>query len=267
MSEETHGRRMLVVGALAGIGASIGTLAAGHGWRVALSARRRPRLEELADTLPEAHAVPGDVRDAADVHPVVDESVRRLGGLDAVVYATGVSPLGPLRDATQADWRAVFDTNVIGAALVSTAAAPHLRQSNGRLVLLSSKAVRRPFPDLTLYSTSKIALDGLIRCQPGEFRGLRVTRVVVGNTAGTEFASSWDGEALEAAVGRWAGVQRTRVSEPAQTGGRGDHRAPHPRVSRARGRRRRAGPRTAVVVTRSYPAAEGPHLPMCRAHR
>lgn len=195
---------MLVVGASAGIGAAVGRLAGEDGWHVALSARRHERLEALAAPLPRAHAIAGDVRDEAAVRRVIDEAVQVLGGLDAVVYATGVSPLLPLRDATQADWRAVFDTNVIGAALVSTAAAPHLLESDGRLVLLSSKAVRRPFPDLTLYSTSKIALDGLIRCLPGEFPGLRVTRVVVGNTTGTEFASSWDPEALEAAIGRWA---------------------------------------------------------------
>jgi NAD(P)-dependent dehydrogenase (short-subunit alcohol dehydrogenase family) len=75
-------------------------------------------------------------------------------------------------------------------------------------VLLSSKSVRRPFPDLTLYATSKLALDGLIRCLPGEFPGLRVTRVLVGNTEGTDFTSSWDGDALGAALERWeaAGV-------------------------------------------------------------
>ena len=73
-----------------------------------------------------------------------------------------------------------------------------------RAVALSSKAVRRPFPDLSLYTTSKIALDGLLRCLPLEFPGLRVTRVLVGNTAGTEFASSWDAQALAAAVERWA---------------------------------------------------------------
>lgn len=204
MAEATQGRRMLVVGASAGIGAAVGRLAAEGGWHVVLSARRQERLDALAAPLPTAHAVAGDVRDEAAVRRIVDEAVRLLGGLDAVVYATGVSPLLPLHEATQADWRAVFDTNVIGAALVSTAAAAHLLESDGRLVVLSSKAVRRPFPDLTLYSTSKMALDGLIRCLPGEFPGLRVTRVVVGNTAGTEFASSWDAAALEAAIGRWS---------------------------------------------------------------
>ena len=53
-----------------------------------------------------------------------------------------------------------------------------------------------------------MALDGLIRCLPGEFPGLRVTRVLVGNTDGTDFTASWDPDALGAALGRWeaAGV-------------------------------------------------------------
>jgi NAD(P)-dependent dehydrogenase (short-subunit alcohol dehydrogenase family) len=202
-NEPLLARRILVVGASSGIGAAIARLAGARGARVAVSARRLDRLDELAAGLPGGVAIGGDVRDEVDVRRVIDQAVAAFGGLDAVVYATGVSPLLPMSEATQDDWRAVFDTNVIGAALVGAAAAPHLLASRGRLVILSSKAVRRPFPDLALYSTSKVALDGLIRCLPLEFPGLLVTRVVVGNTAGTDFASSWTSTALDAAVGRW----------------------------------------------------------------
>jgi NAD(P)-dependent dehydrogenase (short-subunit alcohol dehydrogenase family) len=120
-----------------------------------------------------------------------------------VVYAVGVSPLVALADASADQWHDVLASNLIGAAIISATAAPHLLESGGRLVLLSSKSVRRPFPALSLYATSKIALDGLIRCRPGEFPGLRVTRVVVGNTEGTDFTSSWDPDALGAALARW----------------------------------------------------------------
>lgn len=203
-SGDMHGKRVLVVGASSGIGAAVARGAARRGARVAVCGRRVERLEELSAVDPAIFALCGDVRDEASIRSVVARAAEAFGGLDAVVYAVGVSPLKSLAEATQDDWRAVLDSNLIGAALVSAASAPHLIASGGRLLLLSSKSVRRPFPDLSLYATSKIALDGLIRCLPGEFPGLRVCRIVVGNTLGTEFATGWNEADLSAAVERWA---------------------------------------------------------------
>ena len=203
MTDALNGRRILVVGASSGIGAAVARLAAARGARVAVSARSEDRLKALVDDHPGIVALAGDVRDEASITQVVDGAVAALGGLDAVVNTVGMSPLLAMSDATQADWHEVFDTNVIGAALVAAATAPHLVAAGGQLVILSSKAVRRPFPDLALYTTSKFALDGLMKCLPLEFPGLLVTRVVVGNTGGTEFATSWDADALGAASERW----------------------------------------------------------------
>lgn len=202
------GTRILVVGASSGVGAATARMAAEAGARVAIGARRAQTLREMASGPVPMVAVPGDVRDEGSARAMVEQAAAELGGLDAVVYAVGVSPLIPLAQASAADWHDVLASNLIGAAIVSAAAAPHLLASGGRLVLLSSKSVRRPFPDLTLYATSKLALDGLIRCLPGEFPGLRVTRVLVGNTEGTDFTASWDAAALGAALDRWeaAGV-------------------------------------------------------------
>ena len=208
MRETMGDRRILVVGASSGIGAAVAELCCALGARVVITARRAERLASVVSGIPGAHAIAGDASIERDAHRIVDEAVATLGWLDAVVYAVGASPLISMSDAKQADWRAVFDTNVIGAAIVSAAAAPHLLATGGRLVVLSSKAVRQPWPDLSLYTTSKVALDGLLRCLPVEFPGLRVTRVVVGNTGGTDFTSQWDPDALTAAIDRWtaAGV-------------------------------------------------------------
>lgn len=171
-------KRVLVIGASSGIGRAIAEAASGRGARVVASARRAERLQEL-----DAAAVVADVRSQSDCHRIVDETIATLGGLDGLVYCVGMSMLKPLSDASMDDWRHVFEANVFGAALVMARAAPHLLESGGRAVLISSKAVRDPFPDLSLYTTSKFALDGLIRCLPTEYPGLLVTRLVVGNTA------------------------------------------------------------------------------------
>ncbi|MFZ6003400.1 MAG: SDR family oxidoreductase [Actinomycetota bacterium] len=214
MPIELSGQRVLVVGASSGIGAAIASQAAAGGARVVVSARRADQLESLAGSLEGAVALPADVRDERAVRDMVGSAVESLGGLDAVVYAAATSPLLPMSEATQAHWREVLDTNVVGAALVASATAPHLVASGGRLVMLSSKSVRQPFADLGLYSTSKAALDGLIRCLPVEFPGLRVTRVVVGNTHSTDFAAGWDGEALGAAIDRWIESGALGASDP-----------------------------------------------------
>ena len=190
--------RLLVVGASTGIGRSVVELAAASGARVAAAARREELLAEL-DAVP----IVGDVRDEGDCQRIIDEAVASLGGLDGLVFSVGMSVLTPLGDATLDDWHHVFDANVFGAALITTAAAPHLIASHGRAVILSSKATRQPFPDLSLYTTSKIALDGLIACLRVEYPELHLCRLVVGNTTGTDFSTSWDGDRLEAAVEKW----------------------------------------------------------------
>lgn len=204
MAVELTGQRILVVGASSGIGAAIARSASEAGARVAATARRAERLEALAASCADLVPLPADVTDEPAIRAAVDTAARTLGGLDAVIFAAATSPLLPMAQASQADWRAVLDTNLVGAALVASAAAPHLIPGGGRLVILSSKSVRQPFADLGLYATSKAALEGLVRCLPVEFPGLLVTRVVVGNTHGTDFASSWDGAALHGAMERWA---------------------------------------------------------------
>ncbi len=203
MKFDLSGKRVLVVGASSGIGKAIAEMAAGAGARVAVSARRTDQLKELAATLPGGLAIPGDVRVDGDPARIVAATVEAFGGLDTLIYATGMSPLKHLSLVTLADWQTVLETNIVGAALVAAAAAPHLLEARGRAIVLSSKSVRAPFPDLALYSTSKIALDGLLRCLPLEYPGLEVTRVVVGNTLGTDFSANWDPGATESATQKW----------------------------------------------------------------
>lgn len=204
MELDLSGRRLLVVGASAGIGRAIAEMAAESGARVAVTARRADRLEELVATLgSEALAVPGDVTSEADCASIVERTVAAYGGIDALLYVTGVSPLKPLAEASAADWQAVLGANLVGASLVAAAAIPHLEASRGKALFVSSKATRNPFPGLGLYSTSKVALDALIRCLKIEHPTLDITRVVVGNTGSTEFADSWDPETMNRMLELW----------------------------------------------------------------
>lgn len=131
--------RVAVVGASAGLGRCIGTGLAHRGAHVALLARRYDRLVEAAkDAGNGAVAVACDVTATDACQKAMSEVIDALGGLDALVYTTGMGVLAPLREMTAEQWAQLFATNVTGASLVTAAAAPHLAASAGSAVYLSS---------------------------------------------------------------------------------------------------------------------------------
>jgi NAD(P)-dependent dehydrogenase (short-subunit alcohol dehydrogenase family) len=193
--------RTVVVGASSGLGRSIAIGLGERGARVALLARRRDRLDDAAKAAgSEALAIACDVRDEASCRAAIAEAASELGGIDALVYATGVGPLARLVDTDAEMWRQVFDTNVTGAALVTTAAIDHLAASSGTAIYLSSvsASLTPPWPGLAAYGVSKAALDRLVEAWRAEHPAIGFTRLVVGDCAGgegastTEFANGWD---------------------------------------------------------------------------
>ena len=134
---------------------------------------------------------------AASCRDAIEEAAAGLGGIDALVYSPGVGPLARLADLDAATWRAAFDTNVIGAALVTAAALPHLAASKGAAAYLStvSASLTPPWPGLGAYAVTKAALDKLVEAWRSEHPNVGFTRVVVGDCAGgqgnsmTEFAA------------------------------------------------------------------------------
>jgi NAD(P)-dependent dehydrogenase (short-subunit alcohol dehydrogenase family) len=195
--------RAVIVGASSGLGRCIGTGLAQRGASVALLARRRARLEDAAaEAGPGTLAIECDVVDPASCAAAVAKAADGLGGIDALVYATGIGPLGRLADTDADTWRRVFDTNVTGAAIVTTAALDHLVASAGTAVYLSSvsASLTPPWPGLGAYAVSKAALDKLVEAWRVEVPGVGFTRLVVGDCAGGEgdsitgFADDWDPE-------------------------------------------------------------------------
>jgi NAD(P)-dependent dehydrogenase (short-subunit alcohol dehydrogenase family) len=183
---------------------------------VALLARRLDRLERAAEEAGNgAVALECDVSDEASCQSAIAESVKALGGIDGLVYTPAIGPLARLAETDAETWRRVFDTNVIGASLVTTAALPYLAESGGSALYLSSisASVTAPWPGLGAYAVSKAALDKLIEAWRAEHPHLGFTRVVVGDCAGGEgesvtgFPDEWD-TGLAGEVGAvWAARQ------------------------------------------------------------
>jgi NAD(P)-dependent dehydrogenase (short-subunit alcohol dehydrogenase family) len=195
--------RTVVLGASSGLGRCLGVGLAQRGAQTALLARRQQRLESAAkEAGPGTLALVCDVTSAESCRSAMNQAAEGLGGIDALVYAPGIGPLARLVDTDAETWRRVFDTNVIGAALVTAAALPHLTESSGTAVYLSSvsASVTPPWPGLGAYAVSKAALDKLVEAWRGEHPTVGFTRVVVGECMGGEgdsapgFADGWDQE-------------------------------------------------------------------------
>jgi NAD(P)-dependent dehydrogenase (short-subunit alcohol dehydrogenase family) len=193
--------RTVVVGASSGLGRSLATGLGRRGATVALLARRKDRLVEAAEEAgPGSLAVVCDVTDDRSCAAAIDEAAEGLGGIDALVYATGVGPLGRLVDIDAETWRNTFNTNVVGAALITAAAVPYLTETRGVAAYLSSVSASftPPWHGLGAYATSKAALERLIEAYRTEHPAIGFTRVIVGDCAGgegpsgTEFANGWD---------------------------------------------------------------------------
>jgi NAD(P)-dependent dehydrogenase (short-subunit alcohol dehydrogenase family) len=193
--------KTVVVGASSGLGRSLATGLGQRGATVALLARRKDRLVEAAvEAGSGSLAVVCDVTDDQSCTAAIEEAAEGLGGIDALVYATGVGPLGRLVDITGETWRHTFDTNVVGASLITAAAIPYLTETRGVAAYLSSVSASftPPWHGLGAYATSKAALERLIEVWRNEHPAVGFTRVIVGDCAGgegpsgTEFANEWD---------------------------------------------------------------------------
>jgi NAD(P)-dependent dehydrogenase (short-subunit alcohol dehydrogenase family) len=202
----------VVVGASSGLGRSIAVGLGQRGERVALLARRHDRLVEAAEeTGPGSLAIACDVTDPASCQAAIAEAASELGGIDAVLYAPAIGMLGPIVDVDVDSWRRTFDTNVIGAALITAAAIPHLTASHGVAAYLSSVngSLTAPWPGLGSYAVSKAALETMVEAYRIEHPGVGFTRVIVGDCAGgagpstTEFANGWDMDVLMTFQPEW----------------------------------------------------------------
>ena len=188
--------RLLVVGGSKGIGRRFAEIALASGHSVVVAARN------MSDPPIGSHGFTCDVRDPNSCEQLVDFTLSSLGGLDGLLYTAGVSPLSPLGEAKPDLWNDVFNTNVVGAATIIRFALKELVANCGKLILISSTMVGKPWPGLVPYSSSRAALVEFANGLRVEFPKLRVTTATVGPTQ-TGFESNWEPNVLEEAINDW----------------------------------------------------------------
>jgi NADP-dependent 3-hydroxy acid dehydrogenase YdfG len=181
------GKVALVTGASSGIGEATAVALARAGAAVAIGARRKDRLEALADRLRTdgAAVLPLDL-DVTDEQACAD-AVRRtreeLGGLDVLVNNAGVMLLGTIVGADPEDWRRMLSTNVLGVMYMTHAAIDGMvGQGSGDIVNMSSVAGRTARKGAGVYNASKWAVNAFSESLRQEVtgRGVRIGLVEPG---------------------------------------------------------------------------------------
>lgn len=183
-----------ITGAGSGMGAASARAAAAAGWRVALSGRRAEALRDVADDVASAGGVaivvPLDVADRDAVGPAAAEVVAHLGRIDALVLAAGLNvPRRRWSDQRMDEFDAIVRTNLAGPAAVIDASLPHLRESGGVAVIVSSYSAWASNPVAGVaYSASKRALAELARTLNAQeaAAGVRACHLCPGDVA-TDF--------------------------------------------------------------------------------
>jgi NAD(P)-dependent dehydrogenase (short-subunit alcohol dehydrogenase family) len=190
------GQVALISGASGGIGRAVALAFAREGARVALLARGRRELDEVAGEIEtdggSSLVVPGDAAEEGTASRAVDVTLARFGRLDCLVTAQGAGAFGPLETSRVTDWEAMLRANLTATYLLFRAALPPmLAAGQGTLVAVVSLAAVRAIPGCAAYTASKAGVLGLVRSLAAEVRGrgVRVAALCPG-AVDTPF---WDG--------------------------------------------------------------------------
>jgi NAD(P)-dependent dehydrogenase (short-subunit alcohol dehydrogenase family) len=183
-------RVAVITGASSGIGRELARRMAAAGARLSLAARDEERLEtvmaeclELGTT---AIAVPADVGDPDQCASLIRKTVERFGGLDVLVNNAGLSmwaEFEKIEDLTI--FERIMRVNYLGSVYCTFHALPHLKQSRGRIVGISSLTGKTGVPTRTGYAASKHAMAGFfdsLRIEVAPY-GISVTMVYPGFVA------------------------------------------------------------------------------------
>jgi clavulanate-9-aldehyde reducatase len=187
MPQPLEGRVAVVTGASSGIGEATALALARGGAAVALGARRRDRLEALANRISSeggrAIARELDVSNEQQAEDFVHAARDELGGLHVLVNNAGVMLLGPVAGADTGEWRRMIEVNLLGLLWCTHAALPLMAGGGGGdIVNVSSVAGRRADAGAAVYNMTKFGVHGFSEAlrQEALHANVRVTTVAPG---------------------------------------------------------------------------------------
>jgi NADP-dependent 3-hydroxy acid dehydrogenase YdfG len=209
MTQKLSGTTAMVTGASSGIGAATALRLAADGAYVALVARRKDRLEDLAAQIQQAGGtamvVEADITDRSQAESAVEQAVERFGRLDILVNNAGLMLLGPVVGADPDEWDRMIAVNNQGLLYTTHAALPHLLKAAedgprnvADIVNISSIAGRVAWNGYGVYNLTKFGVNGFTEALRQEVtkRHVRVGVLEPGGVA-TELGSHNTGAVRE----------------------------------------------------------------------
>ena len=217
MNVTSTSRVWFITGASKGFGLEVARVALANGERVIATARDPQKVQAALSAPPERLlALPLDVTDEQEAAAAAAQAVEHFGQIDVLINNAGRGLLGAVEEASDAETRAVFETNVFGLLTVTRAVLPMMRrQRRGRIINISSVGGFRGSVGWGVYNATKFAVEGISEALGHELRplGIMVTVVEPGFFR-TDFL---DGSSLSQAARQLddyaatAGATRTRV--------------------------------------------------------
>jgi 3-oxoacyl-[acyl-carrier protein] reductase len=212
------GRCAAVAAASKGLGLAAASALAAEGVAVAMCSRHRDEIEAAAARVgQEAVPIVADVSTAPGATAFVEEAAAALGRLDILVANSGGPPAGDFAGVEDLDaYARAFESNALATIAMCRAAVPGMQARHwGRVVAITSIAVRQPIPNLILSNTARAGLTGFLKTLAREVArdGVTVNSVQPGLHA-TERIAALHADA--AALG--AAIPAGRIGEPADFG-------------------------------------------------
>ena len=228
MTVSLAGTVALVTGASSGIGEATAVALATQGAAVSMVARRRDRLEQVAERIKGAGSVAfyeADITDEDQVQRVVGQTVAEFGRLDILVNNAGVMLKGPIVGAPTEEWRQMVNINLLGLLYCTHAALPYLLRAAEEeprhvadIVNVSSVAGRVAQQNSGVYNATKFGVGAFSESLRREVssRHVRVTVVEPGSVV-TELVSHNRPEIQEVILKNLSGIERMRSEDMADT--------------------------------------------------
>jgi len=224
MGKRLQDRIALVTGASSGIGAATALAFAEAGAKVAIAARRRDRLDELAKSLAALGAEPlvleADLLDEHAAQRIVADTEKHFGRLDILVNNAGVMYLEPVAEADLGRWRRMLELNVLSLIASTQAALAGMRaRKDGHIVNISSTAGRVANPNAAAYSATKFGVVAFSEALRREIYadGVRVSVIEPGAVA-TELREHIGHAQVQKAINAWAeGMRQLQAEDVAET--------------------------------------------------
>ncbi len=184
MSKKLSGKVAIVTGASKGIGAAIAKHLAAEGASVTVNyATSKESADRVVESIErdggKAIAIQANIAQPADIQKLFTTTLKTFGRVDILINNAGVYEFGSLESVTPDSFHRIFDLNVLGLILASQEAAKHFGSNGGSIVNISSVSSTLTFPETTVYSASKAAVDAITKCLSKELgpRKIRVNAI------------------------------------------------------------------------------------------